>query len=620
MLGAEGAAAGTGPFSETVLTALTTGQEPACALPGGPPPGLGELQRCFSLPAHRFLRFHFQRRSGQTGSRWDVHLQSSAPTGPRAWDHEGRLQDVAGGMVRLLPRGRTPAVARRRSFRFTDSGGPRVDYSADEAGTLDVDAGAGGATWRLAAAELALEQRAAGAVGVPNLPGLATDRWTTAGVDWAVSASSSWSASQPPYLAFNGRAEHNGTKYEWGSAEAYSFGGEPYAGTWTNLALQGQWLQLESPLAPQVLVRYKFACSGPANFPRSWTIAGSNDGSTWYRVHSASAGAGNNPFTTANTTQTTPFRVALGGTQVLEGQNAVGFETTTYPDAHTAFTHFKIVFHATFYAQSVGIGEFFPEFVLPREVGPNLLDRLCVFGRQLRTEAWSPVAVPWMWQLRGPPDAEGARPYTATDGFLSETPAGGGGARANGWALPPELPPGGAPEVDTGYRYLRFVFRSAPGAAGRPGWNLLLTASGGAADSPAEGTDGGVAARVRPGPGRVLTVVRSPGSSGTNGGTNGGKSLLVAVEPARDTEGAAAQDEDARLGYTCAEEAAAARQLLLGSAAGPLPGAAAYRRYERYLHGLLPNVPPPESSVAVAQNSLHQVDFSQQNKATTYAL
>jgi hypothetical protein len=198
----------------------------------------------------------------------------------------------------------------------------------------------------------------------PNQFGLTSNTWTQSGVTWTASVSRTLdSNSYPAYGAFN---NYTGSTfvYSWASPAYYSSltglytlgpATTPVATTTTVQAgigsLSGEWLQIQSSV-PLVLNSYRYGCGGYGNFPQSYYIVGSSDGTTWFPIQRCVMST--NPLTTNFTVCSTNIIVNQSGTQtIIGGQTGSGTFTTYSPYTTTAYTHYRLIGMALW---SVGTG------------------------------------------------------------------------------------------------------------------------------------------------------------------------------------------------------------------------------------------------------------------------
>ena len=199
---------------------------------------------------------------------------------------------------------------------------------------------------------------------MPNLTGLAASTWTQGGVNWGVSAST-FLTGWNPYTVFNISLGSNGDA--WASATLnYSSTGDYTGSVSTTVsgigAVAGEWLQLQSSV-PLVMASYIMSSAHSSSLSKSYVIAGSNDGTTWYAIQSATWAA--NPFGSGYTTLTSYINANLTGTQTLTGSTTQNLATTSYTTSTSAYTYFRAIGKTNFATGSTGyyeIGEWFINF------------------------------------------------------------------------------------------------------------------------------------------------------------------------------------------------------------------------------------------------------------------
>jgi len=204
----------------------------------------------------------------------------------------------------------------------------------------------------------------------PIQTGLTSNNWTQDGVTWTASCSSLLDINNfAAYGAFNNK--YNGSPvYSWGSSSGTYSSYPPYNYQGSiNTTIQdgigtiyGEWLQLQSSV-PLIMYSYTFAAGGWFNIPDNFYIIGSNDGSTWHPIHSATI---QSPPLSSNFTKcSTSLLVNNTGTQSLTGSSTVSVTTTAYSNATTPYTYFRIVVTSTVSSGSlVELGGWFTNFTM----------------------------------------------------------------------------------------------------------------------------------------------------------------------------------------------------------------------------------------------------------------
>ena len=201
----------------------------------------------------------------------------------------------------------------------------------------------------------------------PQLTGLAGASgtlWNVSGVVWTVTASTTESSTYNPTFAFN-----NTSASSWASTGLYPGGiyttggsaktttiGAPYSATYA-----GEWLQIQSSV-PLVMYSCSFGCGDTANnFPRTFFIIGSNDGSSWFPIQLVNMG-GTNPFSSINTLATTYLLTNYTGTQIFTANTSQSVTTTSYSTSGNAYTYFRIIANTTFGFSNFQLSEWFINF------------------------------------------------------------------------------------------------------------------------------------------------------------------------------------------------------------------------------------------------------------------
>ena len=111
---------------------------------------------------------------------------------------------------------------------------------------------------------------------------------------YVASASTTYSLYEP-WEAFNGVTDAGGNNYWSGANSLYSTStpfnftgsGDPYETSVSGTTYTGEWLQIELPHRIRV-DHVLFNVVATARFPRQGVYAGSNDGSTWFELHTFS--------------------------------------------------------------------------------------------------------------------------------------------------------------------------------------------------------------------------------------------------------------------------------------------------------------------------------------------
>ena len=188
----------------------------------------------------------------------------------------------------------------------------------------------------------------------PCIDSPSTYYWTNNNVLWTASGSS-FQTSYPPYLAFRAPSSFVGSTTAVPFVTAVA-GYSATAGTYTaaaystnvvgSSAIAGEWLQIQSS-QPVYLNGYTIGTqyAGHADLPGSYTILGSNDGSSWYTMHTTTgftAWPGNLPSGNATTypvSQVTAFYPVFGASTGTINKNQI----TQGAYQTNAYTYFRFV-------------------------------------------------------------------------------------------------------------------------------------------------------------------------------------------------------------------------------------------------------------------------------------
>jgi hypothetical protein len=199
----------------------------------------------------------------------------------------------------------------------------------------------------------------------PQLPGLAssttnltTSPWQTGGITWIASTSSTLSG-YPVSAAFDS------TYSTWWACSAanvsYTTGGNNTTATPTTVigvgSLRGDWIQIQSSL-PLVMYSYQLGNPGGSQMQKSFHIVGSNDGTNWYPIQSATIAAIPGP---AQTLIAGVILVNSSATQQIGTSTLTG---TAYATTTNAYTYFRMICISNFnsVADYVSINEWVINF------------------------------------------------------------------------------------------------------------------------------------------------------------------------------------------------------------------------------------------------------------------
>ena len=201
----------------------------------------------------------------------------------------------------------------------------------------------------------------------PQLTNLVTYTWIQNGVAWATSASGVFSPSFPIYYAFNNSSGPSA----WNSAASYNLAGATTTNSTSVIGLAtvyGDWLQIQSSI-PAIMTSYSFKAGGYWQWPKNYTIVGSNDGSTWYPIQTVSLPS--SPAGTTNyATPTSTITVNQSGSQTMStsgGSVIATCSTTTYTS--NTFLYFRLIattiFGGVSNPDSASIGQWYINFGSP---------------------------------------------------------------------------------------------------------------------------------------------------------------------------------------------------------------------------------------------------------------
>jgi hypothetical protein len=182
----------------------------------------------------------------------------------------------------------------------------------------------------------------------PNTTAATTSTWVKNNITYTASASSVFGGSTNyAYNSFN-------TTYAIAADKWESFGnynnpaGSGAANTTAALTSnifgqsnqRGEWLQIQTSV-PAVMTSYSLASSDvPARLPKTFWIVGSNDGTNWYLIQTASCGA--TQYSSTAFTMSSTFLVNSASAQTSAGSATL---TTTTNGSYTtnAYTYFRLI-------------------------------------------------------------------------------------------------------------------------------------------------------------------------------------------------------------------------------------------------------------------------------------
>jgi hypothetical protein len=191
-------------------------------------------------------------------------------------------------------------------------------------------------------------------VGTPTSP------WQSNGVTWKAQASSIYNTSFPVSGAFDANL---GTG--WLSEIRYDGSGNPTIApiqttTVSGSAVLGEWIQIQSVL-PLVMNSYSIVPAGFWQYPRSYTIAGSNNGTTWFTVQTVTMTV--NPSGTTNgAIPSTSIIVAQSGIQKIVTSGGSADATCTPVNSSTPYIYFRIIAQRSF-GDVFGMTEWYINFI-----------------------------------------------------------------------------------------------------------------------------------------------------------------------------------------------------------------------------------------------------------------
>jgi hypothetical protein len=193
----------------------------------------------------------------------------------------------------------------------------------------------------------------------PNTTTATKYTWQNNNVTW-ITNSSSYELSTPayPYLAFNNAFIINpGYAIPWvtattgyststGAYTALTYGTPNVNQNGTIVNISGEWLQIQSSV-PVILKNYFFGTQNayPAGLPKTYTIIGSNDGTTWYDLQDGNftAWPGNLLASNSLTSQYTPAYAVSTATTGTISNNSI----TSYTAQTNAYTFFRLIIKST---------------------------------------------------------------------------------------------------------------------------------------------------------------------------------------------------------------------------------------------------------------------------------
>jgi predicted acyltransferase (DUF342 family) len=183
----------------------------------------------------------------------------------------------------------------------------------------------------------------------PNTTAANSKPWLNNNITWDASASSAPTGAAG---AFNMSYFSTSNNYPWESdSNTYNSSTGVYGGskstTVSGSTINGEWLQIQSSV-PVVLKNYFLVSRGWTSslvdrMPATYTIAGSNDGSTWFNLHDASFTA--SPVTNVSGTSsqlTSVYQVSTATTGSTNSQNSNN-NITGYTNQTNSYTYFRFI-------------------------------------------------------------------------------------------------------------------------------------------------------------------------------------------------------------------------------------------------------------------------------------
>ena len=227
-----------------------------------------------------------------------------------------------------------------------------------------------GVTWTQVTASVLNPGQAPYSIGGPpirpNSTSVSNNTWTVNGLTWVASSSSIY-PGYAAYGAFNGGTINDA----WNSAANYNAAGITTTTTTTVIgigAIYGEWLQIQS-YVPYVMSSYAFKAGGYWQFPKNYTIVGSNDGTTWYPLQTVTLSS--SPAGTTNYAgPTNTISVNQSGSHTMSTANGSAVATCSpTPYASNSFLYFRLITTTIFGVignpDCASIGEWYIDFASP---------------------------------------------------------------------------------------------------------------------------------------------------------------------------------------------------------------------------------------------------------------
>jgi hypothetical protein len=207
---------------------------------------------------------------------------------------------------------------------------------------------------------------------IPNSSNATSNTWTSMGITWDSSASTSYSLSYSAFKVFDNAILGEGntwapvrTTYDTGTG-AYIGGVNTTVNTssGTTQTVFGEWLQIQSSTAFR-MDNYTLSTGGTYQIlPKSFFIIGSNDGTNWYAIQSAVIAT---TFPTTANYALIPTVISANSALTNSTYGLSTITTTTYSTYTTnSYIYFRLIVESIFSPSPgygvVEIGEWSPSF------------------------------------------------------------------------------------------------------------------------------------------------------------------------------------------------------------------------------------------------------------------
>jgi predicted acyltransferase (DUF342 family) len=180
---------------------------------------------------------------------------------------------------------------------------------------------------------------------------ISSSSWTNSGITWTSSQSSFFSTTMYAQNAFS----TNASNLKWASANGTYSAGLP-SGSYATTSLtgsdvttvSGEWIQIQSSTA--VNLGYYTLSSSDGNgtgsgMPKTWWLAGSTDGTTWYPIQYCSASV---QYVNGQYTDSTVINNTTGQSTISFGPVTSTLITKGYSYQFNSFTYFRLITSSTF--------------------------------------------------------------------------------------------------------------------------------------------------------------------------------------------------------------------------------------------------------------------------------